>query len=132
MIISRTRKPDARERGRRVRKNVGQCSGRRSLARKSRRCSANAYANALTINLVVRTIFNVISNSDTAKQIIELMLDLFQRVDASVETVNSTCPPEEAAAYERAAGRVACPIVMDVLEPLYERNPTLKPPNWDE
>ncbi|MCU1308939.1 MAG: hypothetical protein JWO20_64 [Candidatus Angelobacter sp.] len=74
----------------------------------------------------------MISNSDVAKQISELMLDLFRRVDESVDMVKETCPPEEAAAYQKAAGRVAGPIVMDVLEPLYAKNPKLKPPNWDE
>jgi hypothetical protein len=80
------------------------------------------------------TIFRLlmISNSSMAREINELMLDLFRRVDESVQRVKETCPPEEAAAYQKATGRVACPIVMDVLEPLYERHPALKPPNWDE
>jgi hypothetical protein len=42
------------------------------------------------------------------------------------------CTPEEAAAYQKAAGRVARPIVMDVLEPLYDKHPALKPHNWDD
>ena len=74
----------------------------------------------------------MISNANTAKQISELMLDLFRRIDESVAMVKATCSPEEAAAYQKAVGRVAGPIVMDVLEPLYEKNPTLKPPNWDD
>jgi hypothetical protein len=60
------------------------------------------------------------------------MLDLFRRVDESVERVKDTWPPEDAAAYQKAVGRVACPIVMDVLGPLYERHLELKPPKWDE
>jgi hypothetical protein len=74
----------------------------------------------------------VITNANTAKQISELMLDVFRRVDESVAMVKKTCSPEEAAAYQKAVGRVAGPIVMDVLEPLYEKNPTLKLANWDD
>lgn len=74
----------------------------------------------------------MISDSATAKQISELMLDLFRRVDESVAMVKKACSPEETATYQKAAGRVAGPIVMDVLEPLYKEHPSLKPPNWDE
>jgi hypothetical protein len=58
------------------------------------------------------------------------MLDIFRRVDESVAMVRQNSPPNEAAAYSRGVGRVAGAVVMDVLEPLYERNPDLKPPNW--
>jgi hypothetical protein len=74
----------------------------------------------------------MISNVDVARQISELMLELFRRVDESVDMVKATCSPEEAAAYQKAAGRVAGPIVMDVLEPLYNKNPMLKPADWDD
>jgi len=73
----------------------------------------------------------MLSNSEVAKQVSELMLDIFRRVDQSVAMVKQTCPAEEAKAYSKAAGRVAGAVVMDVLEPLYDRNPALKPTNWD-
>jgi hypothetical protein len=41
--------------------------------------------------------------------------------------VKATCSPAEATAYRKAAGRVAGPIVMEILEPLYNKNPVLKP-----
>jgi hypothetical protein len=74
----------------------------------------------------------MISDANTAKQINELMLDVFRRLDESVDVVRKTCSPEETAAYQKAVGRVVGPIVMDVLEPLYVKNPTLKPLNWDD
>ena len=74
----------------------------------------------------------MISNADTAKKISELMLEVFQRLDESVEMVQGTCPPEETARYKKSIGRVVGPIVMNVLEPLYEKNPSLKPANWDD
>jgi len=74
----------------------------------------------------------MISNANVAKQISDLMLDLFRRVDKSVAMVRETCTLEEAVAYQKAAGRVAGPIVMDVLEPLYDKHSALKPHNWDD
>jgi hypothetical protein len=73
----------------------------------------------------------MISNADTAKKISELMLEFFQRLDESVEMVRGTSPPEETATYNKSIGRVVGPIVMNVLQPLYEKNPSLKPANWD-
>jgi hypothetical protein len=60
------------------------------------------------------------------------MLDLFRQVDESVDMVRTSCSAEETAAYTKATARVAGYIVIDVLEPLYEKNPALKHPNWDD
>lgn len=46
--------------------------------------------------------------------------------------VKAACPAEEYAAYKKATGKIVSRIVFDLLEPLYERNPGLKPPQWDE
>ena len=74
----------------------------------------------------------MISNSETASKISELMLEIFNRVNESVAIVKETCTVEEAAAYRKAAGRVAGPIVMEVLGPLYDKHPSLRPQNWDD
>lgn len=74
----------------------------------------------------------MISDENIAKQISDLMLDIFQRVDASCESVKQACPPDEAAAYVKATARVVGPIVFDVLEVLYHKHPELKPDKWDK
>jgi hypothetical protein len=74
----------------------------------------------------------MISNAAIAKQISELMLDIFSRIDASLEKVKKACPAEEVAAYRRATSHLVGPIVTDVLEPLYRAHPALKPHNWDD
>jgi hypothetical protein len=74
----------------------------------------------------------MLSNPDVAKQISDLMMDIFVRVDASVTMVRESCAADEAAAYRKATAGVVGAIVMDVLAPLYEKNPTLKPSNWDD
>jgi len=73
----------------------------------------------------------MISNVDTAKQISDLMQDIFRRVDESTQLVKSTCSAEDFVAYNKAVGRILGRIVIDVMEPLYELNPALKPGNWD-
>jgi hypothetical protein len=73
----------------------------------------------------------MLSNSDTAKRVSDLMLEVFRLVDESCAMVRDSCSEEEAAVYVKAVGRVAGAVVMDVLEPLYEKNPNLKPQNWD-
>lgn len=74
----------------------------------------------------------MISDASTAKQVSDLMLDIFRRVDESLWAVKQACPPDEAAAYQKATGRIVSPIVMQVLEPLYRQHPALKPSNWDD
>lgn len=73
----------------------------------------------------------MLSNNEAAKHVRELMLDVYRLIDESLAIVKETCPPEEAAAYSKAVGKVAGAVLMDVLEPLYEKNPELKPPGWD-
>ncbi len=73
----------------------------------------------------------MIENPDTAKQISELMHDVFRRLDESTHLVKSTCSAEDFAVYNKAVGRVLGAVVMDLMEPLYDDNPALKPSNWD-
>ena len=73
----------------------------------------------------------MIRNPDTAKQISDLMHDVFHRLDQSTQLVKSTCSAEDFAVYNKSVSRVLGAVVMDVMEPLYEDNPTLKPHNWD-
>ena len=74
----------------------------------------------------------MISDGATAKQISDLMQDVFCRLHDSVLVARQTCSPEEAAAYSHAVGRIVGPIVMGVMEPLYEMHAALKPSNWDD
>ena len=85
----------------------------------------------VTVRKVRQVGEHMISNPVIAKQIKELMMDVFTRIDESVAMVRQTCSKDEADAYSRAAGQVAGALVLDVLEPLYECNPELKPTDWD-
>jgi len=69
----------------------------------------------------------VISDKKTAKSISDLMLDCGRRIDDSINAVNENCTPEEFQAYRRAAGKVMGSILIEVLNPLYEAHPDIKP-----
>jgi len=51
----------------------------------------------------------MIKDPNVAKQVSEVMLDIFARVDASLTEVKKTCSPEEVAAYRKATSHVVDP-----------------------
>ena len=61
---------------------------------------------------------SVIRNYDIARQISEMMLDVFRRLGESTRIVEGSCSTDEFVAYNKAVGRVLGPIVMEILEPL--------------
>ena len=73
----------------------------------------------------------MITNSNAAKQISEVMWEILGKIQESLEGVKQTCPPEEYETFNRAVGEIVAPIMFKVLEPLYKENPTLKPAGWD-
>lgn len=74
----------------------------------------------------------MIKNPELAKRISDLMIDMFTRLSDSCDSVEQQCSEQEYKAYLKSTARIAGGIVMDVMEPLYEKHPHLKPPNWDE
>jgi len=74
----------------------------------------------------------MIDNPTVAKQISDLMMEMFTRLSDSCATVKEHCSAEEYAAYVKGTSKIAQGIVFGVMEPLYEKNPNLKPLNWDD
>lgn len=62
-----------------------------------------------------------------ARHISDLMIDLSQRVDESIRLVQDECSDEEFKKYRRAAAYVLGYAYTDVMAPLYEEHPSLKP-----
>lgn len=75
---------------------------------------------------------HMIENPELAKQISDLMTDMFTRLSDSCDSVKKQCSEQEYKAYLKSTSRIAGAIVMDVMEPLYKAHPHLKPRNWDE
>jgi hypothetical protein len=74
----------------------------------------------------------MVSDSNTAKKISDLISEIERQLAGSLETVQQRCPQEEYRAYKKAVGRVVGALLFEILEPLYEKNPALKPPGWDD
>ena len=69
----------------------------------------------------------MISDEDVAKQISELMIDLSLRINESISLVHEKCVGKEFTAYRSAAARVLGYAYLDVMTPIYQLHPSLKP-----
>ena len=69
----------------------------------------------------------MIENERIAKQISDLMLEYGAHLDESVLLVKNNCSEEELRAYRRAVGEIMGNMLTEIMNPLYERHPTLKP-----
>ena len=73
----------------------------------------------------------VITNADTAQQVSQLMLDISEQLNQSIFLVQDRVTAEELALYRRAVGRIMGEILLEVLNPLYQEHPELKPDPLD-
>ena len=73
----------------------------------------------------------VISDFAAAQKISQLMLEFSKQLETSTELVHSTCSLDEWKAYKRAAARIYIEMFVYVLEPLFKKHSSLKPPDWD-
>jgi hypothetical protein len=73
----------------------------------------------------------MITDSNTARHVSALMLDISGRLAESESIVKETCSSQEDAVYRRAVGRILANILLEVLNPLYAEHPSLKPPGME-
>jgi hypothetical protein len=69
----------------------------------------------------------MIKNEHVAKQVSDLMVEFSQRINDSILLVQDNCSEEEFLAYRRTAGQVLGKIYLDIMTPLYQVHPSLKP-----
>ncbi len=69
----------------------------------------------------------MINDHNIAQQVSRLMLEYGKKMDASVELVRRNCSVEEFETYRRAVGKIMGYMLLDVMNPLYERHPDIKP-----
>jgi hypothetical protein len=63
-----------------------------------------------------------------ARQVSNLMLELGAKLDASVAEMQYQLPEDEFAKYRRAIGEVMGAMLLDIMTPIYQQHPQLKPP----
>jgi hypothetical protein len=69
----------------------------------------------------------MITNKDTATQISALMLEIGAKLDTSVALVQDTCEELEFNRYRRVVGELMGTMLLEVMNPLYQTHPDLKP-----
>jgi hypothetical protein len=69
----------------------------------------------------------MIKDKEVAAQINDLMIGITTKVIDSMLSVIEQCGPNEGAAYRQAAARAMGPLYSDVLFPLWEEHPELRP-----
>ena len=71
--------------------------------------------------------------SEIAQQISQEMVGIMGKLEALMHLVMDNCTEDEFKSFRTATGRVMGAIVLDVMNPLYEKNPEVKPEiYWDE
>jgi negative regulator of replication initiation len=73
----------------------------------------------------------MIQDEFPARQVSDLMLEYGTKLDASVAAMQSLLSEEEFIKYRRAIGRVMGAMLLDVMNPLYEMHPQMKPAQLD-
>jgi hypothetical protein len=74
---------------------------------------------------------DMLSDKVVAEEVAKLVYAAKDTLLESMALVESKCSREEYAAYKRAVGQVVTKMLTEIVEPLYERNPALKPDGWD-
>lgn len=69
----------------------------------------------------------MIEQRDVAKEVSELMLDVGAKLDASVARIKERCSATEFEAYRKAVGKIMGEMLLEVMNPLYQKHPDLKP-----
>ena len=69
----------------------------------------------------------MIQQKDVAAEISQLMLGCGSKLNSSVELVKTRCSAEEFEVYQRAIGNLMADMLLDVMNPLYEQHPDLRP-----
>jgi hypothetical protein len=69
----------------------------------------------------------IVENEGIAKQTSDRMAEFGGRLNGSVALVNENCGEAELQEYRRAVGAIMAEVLFRVVNPLYERHPSLKP-----
>ena len=73
----------------------------------------------------------MIENFKIAEYVSKLLLGVNGQLNEFILTVERDCSPDELTAYRRCVGKLVNLIFEDILEPIYLRYPTLKPPELE-
>jgi hypothetical protein len=72
-----------------------------------------------------------IKDLDIAAEVNRALRSAFDILGDSMVRVRESCSKEETETYSQKIGDIFYIIVFDLLEPLYDEHPQLKPADWD-
>jgi len=73
----------------------------------------------------------MIENEDVAASVNNKLHSCYRLLEESIWEVNKHCSQEQAKAYRQKITNIFSTLVFELMEPLYEVHPKLKPPDWD-
>jgi hypothetical protein len=73
----------------------------------------------------------MIENEDVAANVNEKLLSCYRLLEESIWEVNKHCSEEQAKAYRQKITTLFSILAFELMEPLYEAHPKLKPSDWD-
>ena len=73
----------------------------------------------------------LIDDPETAKYVSQLLLGVNDQLEQFISLVEKGTAPTELIAYKRGLGHVIYEVFDKILQPLYLRHPSLKPPGLD-
>jgi hypothetical protein len=73
-----------------------------------------------------------LANDTVAKKVSDVCLKVFKELEDTVGIVEAENPAEDLKKYRNAVGTVLGALVLDVMGPLYEGHPDIKPDSWKD
>jgi hypothetical protein len=74
----------------------------------------------------------MIESKDVAASVNSKLRNCYQLLEESIVEVNRTCDEEQAKSYRQKIGSLFTILVFDLMEPLYQAHPELKPSDWED
>jgi hypothetical protein len=71
-------------------------------------------------------------DKEVAASVNSKLRDCYQILEDSILEVNKNCSDDEAKNYRQKVGTIFSTIVFDLMEPLYQEHPELKPEDWED
>lgn len=69
----------------------------------------------------------MIDDEKIAEEISMVMIECSERLEATLDKVKAHCSEQEYEAYREGIGHILAYMLTDIMSPLYERHPQIKP-----
>jgi hypothetical protein len=74
---------------------------------------------------------NLFRDEETAKRILQVFLSINDQMDDAIRSVEDRTSAEEFKAFKRGVGHVMYEVFEQIVEPICEQHPSLRPPEME-